>query len=300
MSLISKPIINEAYINYINQNGFVKCPMFENVELNMNGNIKVDGKIRTFTTEDPEAYYRPKINGTRYSLNRLMGVTFLDINYDDDCIIDHYDHNRHNNDIDNLRISTKSINNSNTKNANLTKPNLTNLISLKQFNNELYYDKSTKQFLVKLYDDLYKIPKIRTKTNPKTKTEYKSIQFSQNNVEHSYSCTKLMNYIDSIENKQQNKTIKSIYNYNSKKINLIKSHPKNLLSLDDFNNDLYYDQSIKQFILKVQDNLYKTLDIKTTINQNTKTEYKSIKYTGHSYSYNKLKNYIQLRYNITI
>lgn len=304
MSLISKPIINEAYINYINQNGFVNCPMFENVELNMNGNIIVDGKMRTFTTEDPEAYYRPKINGTRYSLNRLMAVTFLDINYDDDCIIDHYDHNRHNNDIDNLRISTKSINNSNTKKANLTKPNSANLISLKQFNNDLYYDKSTKQFLVKLYDDLYKIPKIRTKTNPKTKIEYKSIKFSQNNVEHHYSYSKLLKYIESIENKTTNKTTKISNNSNTEKNNLIKINPNNLLSLDDFNNDLYYNKLTKQFVLKVQDDLYKILDIKTTINKNSNTEYKSIKfnqkYINHQYSCNKLKNYIQLRYNITI
>ena len=203
MSIVSKPIINEAYIEFINKYGFVKCPMFDNVELNMNGNIKVDNKIRTYKTKNSKAYYRPKINGYRYSLNRLMAVTFLDIKYDTDCIIDHYDHNKHNNDIDNLRISNKSINASNIEKANLSKPNPANLISLKHFNDKLYYDKSTKQFLVKLYDDLYKIPKIRTKTNSKTKTEYKSIQFSQNNVGHSYSCTKLIKYIEDLNKSQK-------------------------------------------------------------------------------------------------
>lgn len=307
MSIISKPIINKAYINNINKNGFVKCPMFDNVELNMNGTIKVDNKIRIFKTKNPQAYYRPKINGQRYSLNRLMAVTFLDINYNDDCIIDHYNHNRHDNDIDNLRISTKSINNSNTTKANLTKPNHTDLISLKHFNNDLYYDKSTKQFLVKLYDDLYKIPKIRTKINPKTKTGYKSIQFSQNNIERSYSCTKLLKYIDSLDNKQQNniKNKPKINNNNiQKNNNLIKLNHINLLSLDDFNNDLFYDKSTKQFVLKVSDELYKILDIKIKTNTNINTEYKLIQFRqnnkGHTYSCNKLKNYIQLRYNLSI
>ena len=180
MSVISKPIINDDYINFISSNGFVDCPMFKNVQLNMNGNIRINGKVRKYNIKNPKLYIRVRINKQRYSLNRLMAVTFMDINYDDDCIVDHYDHNRHNNDIDNLRISTNSINSSNTKNANLTNPNPTNLIHLKRFNKELFYDKSTKQFMLKLYDDLYKIIKIRTKINPKTKTEYKSIQFQQN------------------------------------------------------------------------------------------------------------------------
>lgn len=213
MSIISKPIINEAYINYINQNGFVDCPMFTNVQFNMNGDIRINGKVKKYNIKNPETYYRVKINGTRYSLNRLMAVTWLDIKYDDDCIVDHYDHNRHNNDIDNLRISTKSINNSNTKNANLTKPNLSNLISLKEFNNDLYYDKSTKQFMVKLYYDLYKIPKIRTKSNPKTKTEYKSIQFSQNNEKHHYSYNKLLKYINDLNKPKSKPTTNRRYNH---------------------------------------------------------------------------------------
>lgn len=198
MSIISKPIINEAYINYINQNGFIDCPMFTNVQFNMNGDIRINGKVKKYNIKNPKLYIRVKINGKRYSLNRLMAVTFLDIKYDDDCIVDHYDHNRHNNDIDNLRISTKSINNSNTKNAKLINPNPTNLISLNHIVNNFYYDKSTKQFLVKLYDDLYKIPKIRTKTNPKTKIEYKSIQFSHNNKAHQFSYNKLLKYIANI------------------------------------------------------------------------------------------------------
>lgn len=194
MSMISKPIINEAYVKFISQHGFVDCPMFENVQLNMNGNIKVDGKLREYDIKNPKYYYRTSINGVRYSLNRLMAVTFLGINYDDDCIIDHRNHNRHDNDIDNLRISNNSINSSNTKYANLVTPNTTNLISLKEINNQLYYDKTTKQFLIKLYDDLYKVPKIYTTIN-KNKTEYKSIKFSQDNIQHQFSYNKLMNYI---------------------------------------------------------------------------------------------------------
>lgn len=205
MSTISKPIINEAYINYINKYGFVKCPMFDNVEFNMNGDIRINGKVKKYNIKNPESYYKPRINGKRYSFNRLMAVTFMDINYDDDCIVDHFDHNRHNNDIDNLRISTISINNSNTKNANLINPNTANLISLNHIVNNFYYDKSTKQFLVKLYDDLYKIPKIRTKINPKTKTEYKTIKFQQNNIGHHYSYTKLMKYIED-QNKSKTQT----------------------------------------------------------------------------------------------
>lgn len=212
MSIISKPIIDEAYIKFINQHGFIKCPMFDNVELNMNGDIKVDGKLRKYNSKKPKLYYRVKINGVRYSLNRLMAVTWLGIKYDDDCIVDHFDHNRHNNDIDNLRISNKSINASNIEKANLTNPNPANLISLNQFNTNLYYDKSTKQFLIKLYDDLYKTLTIQTKQNSKTKTEYKSIKFSQNNVQHSYSCSKLMKYIIDIMNSKP-KT-KNIRRYN--------------------------------------------------------------------------------------
>lgn len=200
MSIISKPIINEAYINYINEHGFVDCPMFMNVQFNMNGDIRINGKVKKYNIKNPKLYIRVKINGKRYSLNRLMAVTFLDIKYDDDCIVDHYDHNRHNNDIDNLRISTKSINNSNTKNANLINPNPTNLISLNHIVSNFYYDKSTKQFMVKLYDDLYKILKIRTTINTKTKIEYKSIQFSHNNKQHQFSYNKLLKYIANINN----------------------------------------------------------------------------------------------------
>ena len=213
MSIISKPIIDEAYIKFINQHGFIKCPMFDNVELNMNGNVKVDGKLRTYNSKKPKLYYRVKINGQRYSLNRLMAVTWLDIKYDDDCIVDHFDNNRHNNDIDNLRISNKSINASNIEKAKLTNPNPANLISLNQFNSKLYYDKSTKQFLLKLYDDLYKTINIITKTNQKTKTEYKSIKFSQNNIQHCYSCKKLMKYINDIMNPKP-KTKNTIRRYN--------------------------------------------------------------------------------------
>lgn len=213
MSIISKPIIDEAYIKFINQHGFIKCPMFDNVELNMNGNVKVDGKLRKYNSKKPKLYYRVKINGQRYSLNRLMAVTWLDIKYDDDCIVDHFDHNRHNNDIDNLRVSNKSINASNIEKAKLTNPNPANLISLNQFNSRLYYDKSTKQFLLKLYDDLYKTINIITKTNQKTKTEYKSIKFSQNNIQHCYSCKKLMKYINDIMNPKP-KTKNTIRRYN--------------------------------------------------------------------------------------
>lgn len=202
MSAISKPIINDEYIKIISANGFVDCPMFTNVQFNMNGEVRINGKIKKYKIKNPKLYIRVKINGKRYSLNRLMAVTFFDINYDDDCIVDHYDHNRHNNDIDNLRISTKSINSSNTKNANLTNPNPINLIYLKRFNKDLYYDKSTKQFMLKLYDDLYKIIQIRTKINPKSKTEYKSIQFQQNRKSIYLNYTKVIKYIESQLNKK--------------------------------------------------------------------------------------------------
>lgn len=197
MSIISKPIIDEAYIKFISQHGFIQCPMFKNVELNMNGNIKVNGKLRKYNSKKPELYYRVLIQGTRYSLNRLMAVTWFDINYDDDdIIVDHFNHNRHNNDIDNLRISDKSINASNTEKANLSNPKPDNLISLSYFNEKLYYDKSTKEFLLKLYDDLYKTLTIHTKKNPKTNTEYKSIQFRDNGKRYTYRCTKLFKYIN--------------------------------------------------------------------------------------------------------
>ena len=202
MSIISKPILDDNYMNLINSNGFVECPMFSHVQFNMNGDVKINGKVKKYNIKNPKLYYRVKINGKRYSLNRLMAVTFMDINYDDNCIVDHFDHNRHNNDIDNLRISTKSINSSNTKNANLTNPNPQNLINLIRFNKELFYDKSTKQFMLKLYDDLYKIIKIHTKINPKTKTIYKSIQFQQNRKKIYLNYTKVIKYIELQLNKK--------------------------------------------------------------------------------------------------
>lgn len=213
MSTISKPIINDDYINFINSNGFIDCPMFTNVQFNMNGDVRIDGKIKKYNIKNPKLYIRVKINGKRYSLNRLMAVTFFDINYDDNCIIDHLDHNRHNNDIDNLRISNKSINNSNTSKANLINPNPANLVSLNHIENNFYYDKSTKQFLIKLYDDLYKILKIKTTINPKTKIEYKSIQFQQNNIAHQFSYTKLIKYADNINTKKSNLYIPKSYKH---------------------------------------------------------------------------------------
>lgn len=196
MSIISKPIINEDYINYINKNGFVDCPMFPHVQFNMNGDIKINGKIKKYYKKNPKSYIQITINGKQYCLHRLMAVTFFDIDYYNNCIIDHFDHNPHNNDIDNLRISTSSINSSNKTNVNLTNPNPTNLINLIHVNKDLYYDKFTNQFLIKLYDDLYKIPKILTRINPKTKTEYKTIEFGQNNIRHCLSYNKLMKYIN--------------------------------------------------------------------------------------------------------
>ena len=121
MSVISKPIINDDYINFISSNGFIDCPMFTNVQFNMNGDVRINGKIKKYNIKNPKLYIRVKINGKRYSLNRLMAVTFFDINYNDNCIIDHLDHNRHNNDIDNLRISNKSIT---TRNTNINGPHM--------------------------------------------------------------------------------------------------------------------------------------------------------------------------------
>lgn len=195
MSLISKPLIDTNYINSISKNAFVDCKMFTNVQLNMNGEIKINGKVKEYKIKNPKSYIRVRINNQRYSLNRLMAVTFYDMNYFDDYIVDHLNHDRHNNDIDNLRISTKSINNSNTINAKLAKPNPTNLINLNEFHQDLYFDKSTNQIMIKLYDDLFKIPKIKIRINPKSKTEYKSIQFSQNNKEHHFSYKRIMDHI---------------------------------------------------------------------------------------------------------
>lgn len=197
MSLISKPLIDANYIKFISQNAFVDCTMFTNVQLNMNGEIKINGKVKEYKIKNPKSYIRVSINNKKYSLNRLMAVTFYDMNYYDDYIVDHLNHDRKNNDIDNLRISTNSINSSNTINANLAKPNPTNLISLNEFHQDLYFDKSTNQIMIKLYDDLFKIPKIKIRINPKSKTEYKSIKFSQNNKEHHFSYKRIMDYIHS-------------------------------------------------------------------------------------------------------
>jgi hypothetical protein len=87
---------------YINRNGVVVSRKF--------------GKERILKQFKSNGYYTVTLMIDKkkipYSIHRLLGIYFLGIDKNSDCVIDHIDNNKTNNCLDNLQITTSRINTS--------------------------------------------------------------------------------------------------------------------------------------------------------------------------------------------
>lgn len=59
-------------------------------------------------------YWQIKINGKRYNINRIIANAFLGFDLDSELVVDHINHDIHNNSVENLRCITNQQNQFNT------------------------------------------------------------------------------------------------------------------------------------------------------------------------------------------
>ena len=80
--------------------------------------ITDDGQVWSYLSNkflkpfNKDGYLRVELSGTPYLIHRLVALTYID-NPDNKPVVDHIDHDRHNNCINNLRWVTVAENNNN-------------------------------------------------------------------------------------------------------------------------------------------------------------------------------------------